>query len=99
MERRKRTMLIFRVLAGCGALILLVVLVRGTMQQKKFEYDVCMDFQGHQHCATARGMTADEAIRSAQEIDCNRLAGDRNSNMVCLAKAPSSVQRVDTSGN
>lgn len=94
MDQRKRTMLTVRLLAGCGVAVLLWFLVRGTIQQKQYEYMVCMDFQNGSHCATARGLTAAEAIQSAHDIDCNQLASDRDTNMVCLAKEPSSVQRV-----
>jgi hypothetical protein len=94
MDQRKRTKLIIRLLAVGGAAALLWVLVHGSLQQKQFEYTVCMDFQGDSHCATARGLTAAEAIRSAQEIDCSELARSRDANMVCLAKEPSSVQRL-----
>jgi hypothetical protein len=94
MDQRKRTMLIIRLLAGCATVVLLWFLVRGTLRQKQFEYMVCMDFQGGSHCATARGLTAAEAIQSAHEIDCSLLASNRDTNMVCLDKEPSSVQRV-----
>src|ERR1700719_4849808 len=56
MDQRKRTMLIIRLLAGAGVAVLLWVLVHGTLQQKQYEYIVCMDFQSGSHCATARGM-------------------------------------------
>jgi len=94
MDQRKRTKLVIRLLAGCGAALLLWILVRGTLRQKQFEYVVCMDFQGGSHCARARGLTEEEAVHSAHEIDCSQLASNRDTNMVCLDKEPSSVERV-----
>jgi hypothetical protein len=44
------------------------------------------------HCATASGATSAEAIRSAQDIDCEMLANGRDENMVCLDSPPSSVR-------
>jgi hypothetical protein len=94
MDQRKRTRLVIRLLVIGGAALLIWILVRGTLRQKQFEYMVCMDFQGGSHCATARGLTEEEAIHSAHEIDCNQLASNRDTNMVCLDKQPSTVQRV-----
>jgi hypothetical protein len=95
MDQRKRTNLIIRIVIACGVVVFLWILVRGTLKQKQFQYTVCMNFRGSSHCATAAGLTASEAIRSAQEIDCSQLANGRDANMVCLAQDPSSIQQVN----
>jgi len=83
-----------RWIAGLGAVALVGILAYSTMQQTREQYEVCMAFKGATHCATAEGSTYDQAVRSAQEIDCQLLANGRDENMVCLANPPASVRTV-----
>jgi hypothetical protein len=53
-----------------------------------------MSFKGETHCAIASGSSYDQAVRSAQEIDCQLLSNGRDENMVCLANPPASVRTV-----
>jgi hypothetical protein len=77
-----------------GAIALVCILAYSTMQQTHERFEVCMQFKGGSHCATASGSSQDQAIRSAQEIDCQLLANGRDENMVCLANSPASVRHV-----
>jgi len=77
-----------------GAAVLLCVLVRSSFQQTSQQYEVCMNFKGAAHCANAAGATYSEAVRSAQEIDCELLANGRDENMVCLDSQPASIRSV-----
>ena len=83
-----------RWIAGIGAVALIGILAYSTLQQTRERYEVCMAFKGATHCATAAGSNYDQAIRSAQEIDCQLLSNGRDENMVCLANAPSSIRPV-----
>jgi hypothetical protein len=83
-----------RWIIGLGALVLFGVLIRSSFQQTHTEYEVCMQFKGGSHCANAAGSTHDEAVRSAEEIDCQLLASGRDETMVCLDTQPSSVREV-----
>jgi hypothetical protein len=77
-----------------AGLVFIGILVYGTMQQTRLEYEVCVNFNGNTHCATAKGATAEEAIRSAHDIDCGLLAGGRDENIVCMGTSPSSVREI-----
>jgi hypothetical protein len=81
-------------LIALGGALLIAVLLYSTLQQTRYRYEVCVAFGGQSHCATAQGQTRDEAIRSAQEIDCTLLANGRDQNMVCLSATPTSVRAV-----
>lgn len=70
------------------------LLIYSSFQQSVVRYEVCMDFHGRSHCAQASGAKASEAIRSAQEIDCQLIANGRDENVVCLATQPTSVRTV-----
>jgi hypothetical protein len=76
-----------------GAVLFVAALVHFTFQQTRLEYQVCMSFAGGTHCATAKGATADEAIRSAKNIDCGLLADGRDANIQCMG-APASITRL-----
>jgi hypothetical protein len=84
----------YRLIVSLGAAIFLGVILYSSMQQTKNEYEVCQVFKGAIHCATAAGATAQEAIRSAQGIDCEMLANGRDENIVCLDTPPSSTRQV-----
>jgi len=83
-----------RWIVALGAVALVAVLAWSTMQQTRQQFEVCVQFKGGSHCATASGSSQDQAIRSAQEIDCQLLANGRDENMVCLANPPASVRPV-----
>jgi hypothetical protein len=89
---RKRPNVKLLILAG--AVILVSVLIYSSMQQARLRYEVCVNFRGNAHCATASGATAEEAIHSAHDIDCSQLANGRDENMVCLATEPSQVRSL-----
>jgi len=77
-----------------GGIVLLGVLVYSSFQQTREQYEVCMNFKGASHCATAAGSNYNQAVRSAQEIDCELLSNGRDENMVCLDNPPASVRPV-----
>ncbi|HTW24561.1 MAG TPA: hypothetical protein VMD78_13235 [Candidatus Baltobacteraceae bacterium] len=77
-----------------GAVVFIGVLAYSSFQETRARYEVCQTFKGATHCATASGATHDQAVRSAQEIDCELLANGRDENMVCLDQPPSSVRPV-----
>lgn len=70
------------------------ILVYSTWQQTRERYEVCMSFNGVTHCATASGSSYDQAVRSAETIDCQLLTNGRTENMVCLDNPPASVRPV-----
>ncbi|HKV06422.1 MAG TPA: hypothetical protein VJO53_15100 [Candidatus Acidoferrales bacterium] len=83
-----------RWIISLGAVALLAVLVYSSIQQTRERYEVCVAFKGATHCSTASGSNYDQAVRSAQAIDCELLANGRDENMVCLASPPASVRPV-----
>ena len=83
-----------RWIIALGAVALVGALAYSTLQQTRERYEVCVSFKGASHCATATGSNYDQAVRSAQEIDCQLLSNGRDENMVCLASQPKSVRVV-----
>jgi hypothetical protein len=77
-----------------GALVLFGVLIHSSFQQTRQRYEVCVSFKGGAHCASAAGSNYEQAVRSAQEIDCELLANGRDENMVCLGNPPASVRAL-----
>ncbi|HEV2298670.1 MAG TPA: hypothetical protein VGR72_09165 [Candidatus Acidoferrales bacterium] len=95
-ETRKKRINLKWFIAIAGA-IFIALLVYSSFQQGVVRYEVCVDFHGRSHCAQASGAKPSEAIRSAQEIDCQMIANGRDENVVCLDTQPSSVRAI--SGN
>lgn len=81
------------VLAGA---IFVALLVYSSFHQSVYRVEVCVTFHGRSHCAQASGRTQAEAIRSAQEIDCELVSNGRDENIACLDQQPASVRAVST---
>src|ERR1700737_1047546 len=81
-----------------GAAIFLVALIYFTVQQNQQRYEVCVSFRGQSRCATAAGASREEAVPSAQGIDCAQLANRRDENMGCLDTSPASGRAVPKEG-
>lgn len=91
MAERKKAQTKWLILIG--AIVFIGAIVRFTFQQTRLEYQVCMNFAGGSHCATAKGASEDEAIRSAKNIDCGLLANGRDANIQCM-DAPATITRI-----
>ena len=83
-----------KIFTAIAAVIFIGLLAYSSMRQSVYRYQVCMDFHGRTHCAEASGPKASDAVRSAQEIDCQLIADSRDENMVCLAAQPSRIREV-----
>jgi hypothetical protein len=77
-----------------GAIALVGILLYSSVQQTGKKYEVCMTFHGTSHCSTATGATPEEAIRSAQGIDCELITNGRDELMACMDQSPSSSHEV-----
>lgn len=77
---------------GLGAALFIGILTYSSFQATHDRYEVCMEFNGNSHCASASGTNYQQAVRSAQQIDCEMLTNGRTQNMVCLDQQPSSVR-------
>jgi len=84
----------FRWIIALGGIAFVGVLIYSSFQQTRERYEVCMTFKGATHCASAAGSSYDQAVRSAQEIDCELLANGRDENIACLAQPPASVHPI-----
>jgi hypothetical protein len=91
MAKRSNPMRLIMILGG---IVLVGILIYSSMLQTHKQYEVCVTFKGASHCATATGATSTEAIRSAQEIDCQLLTNGRDENMVCLDSPAGSVREI-----
>jgi hypothetical protein len=80
-----------RWIVALAVVALVGVLLYSSFQQTRQRYEVCVTFKGASHCATASGQSYDQAVRSAQEIDCELLTSGRDENMVCLSHSPDKV--------
>jgi hypothetical protein len=84
----------FAWIIAIGAAVFIGILAYSSLQATRDRYEVCMAFNGGTHCASASGTNYREAVRSAEQIDCELLANGRDQNMVCLDQQPSSVRPV-----
>ncbi|MGH9699273.1 MAG: hypothetical protein ACRD5R_11055 [Candidatus Acidiferrales bacterium] len=81
-------------IVALGAAGLLVFLVYSSWQATHKRYEVCVNFRGDTHCSLASGATSEDAIRSAQGIDCQLVTNGRDELMVCMDTPPASVRQV-----
>jgi len=83
-----------KIVIALGAVALVAYLVVSSIEQTRLKYEVCMDFKGATHCATATSSSASEAVHSAHEIDCQLLTNGRDELMVCMDQTPSRVTEI-----
>ena len=89
--RRRINMKWYIVVAGA---IFVILLVYSSFHQSVYRVEACVNFRGRSHCAQASGRTETEAVRGAEEIDCEMLANGRDENIACLDEQPSSVRSI-----
>jgi hypothetical protein len=83
-----------RWIIGIGAIVFVGILIASSFHQTKIEYEVCVNFKGGSHCATATGSTEEEAIRTSHDIDCEFLAQGRDEIMACGEIAARSARKI-----
>ncbi len=83
-----------KLIVGLVAIALFGFIVYSTVLQASHEYEVCVNYKGRSHCATAAGRTAQEAIATGQQVGCALITNGRDENMACLAQAPASTRQV-----
>lgn len=81
-------------IVALGAAALLIFLGYSSWQATHKRYEVCVSFRGASHCSLASGATSEDAIRSAQGIDCQLVTNGRDELMVCMDTPPSSVREM-----
>jgi hypothetical protein len=91
MAKRSNSM---KWIVALGGIVLIGVLVHSSIQATKQQYEVCVTFKDASHCATASGVNYEQAVRSAQEIDCQLLTNGRDENMVCIGRRADSVRQI-----
>lgn len=77
-----------------AALVLFGAIVYSTMQQSAYKVEVCVDYKGRSHCASAAGETREAAVSTGQQIGCSLITSGRDENMACLASPPSRVREL-----
>jgi len=77
-----------------AAVALFSMIVYTTMQQSAYKVEVCVDYKGRTHCATAAGETREAAVSTGQQIGCSLVTNGRDENMACLATTPARVKEV-----
>jgi hypothetical protein len=91
MQAKRVNMKWYIIIAAIGFVVLLAY---SSFRQSVVQYEVCMNFHGRSHCAEASGKKPSDAVRTAQEIDCELLANGRGENIACLDQQPSSVRAL-----
>jgi hypothetical protein len=75
-----------------AAVALFGFIVYSTFQQSAETWEVCVNYKGRGHCASASGRTREEAVAAAHQIGCSLITSGRDENMACLDLPPVSVK-------
>jgi hypothetical protein len=80
-------------LAGIVVFAIVGVLIYFAMSgQTAATCEVCIEFNGHTQCRTAKAPTKQEAIRTATDMACAELASGMNESMSCGRTTPKSTK-------
>jgi hypothetical protein len=77
-----------------GGIVFIGILLWSSFRQTQVTYEVCLNFNGGSHCATASGASEMEAEHSAKDIDCTMLSNGRDELMRCNDVDPASVRKI-----
>ena len=83
-----------KLIVGVVTVVLFGGIVYLTMLQSQHRYEVCVNFNGRSHCATAAGRTPQEAVQTAHSIACTMVTSGRDDNMACSQQPPASVRQL-----
>ena len=86
MSKRVKILVVIAVLAVAAYIML------SPSRLGKVSCEVCMEFKGQESCRTARGPNRDEAITTARDNACARIAFGREDSILCGGKEPESVR-------
>lgn len=62
--------------------------IYSTVDLRKFTCEVCMEFEGEEACATVSASTREEALRTATDNACGRLASGMAAQFRCTRQQP-----------
>ena len=85
MGRLSKILIVF----GCVSFIAYVVYLSFGLRQ--FSCRVCMEFKGKTACATAAGSSQEEAIRTATDTACAKIASGVTNSIACTRNLPKST--------
>jgi hypothetical protein len=71
------------------ALVVLAVLVYSSFHLATYGVEVCMDYNGHSACATAKGASKETALETAIQTACAQIASGVTDTIGCGRTAPS----------
>lgn len=75
------------------AILAFVALMYFAMKgQTQHSCEVCIEFNGHTQCRSAKGPTTKEATQTASDNACALLASGMNESMACGRTEPKSVK-------
>ncbi len=84
-----------KAIVALAAVALFGFILYSTVQQSAQTWEVCVNFKGREHCASASGATREEAVAAAHQIGCSLITSGRDENMACLDGYPASVRKVE----
>jgi len=86
MSKRVKLLLAAAVLAAFAYIVL------SPARLGKVSCEVCMEFMGRDACRTARGPSREDAISTARDNACARIAFGREDSILCGGSEPESVR-------
>ena len=69
-------------------IVVLIVIVRSSMNLSQAKVEVCMEFNGRTNCGTASGQTREFALRTAKSNACALISGGVGDTIACEHKEP-----------
>lgn len=89
MSKRVKFLLLAVVLAVAAYIVL------SPSRLGRVSCEVCMEFKGQESCRTARGPNREEAMATARDNACARIAFGREDTILCGGSEPASIRCSD----
>ena len=72
----------------------LTALIYTSLDYHQFEVESCITYKGRRACGTAAGANREEALRSAANNACSRIASGMTENIACSRTEPDPIRWI-----
>lgn len=79
-------------IVGAVAVALIGLMAYSSLSLGGYRVEVCKSFHGREACGTARGTTETEAMTTATQVACAKIASGMTESTQCQASNPTRVQ-------
>lgn len=84
-----------KIVLAAAFLLFVAFLVYSSLGLGRVRVEVCIEFKGRTGCRSAAAPNEEEAVRTASDNACARIASGMTDSIACSRTEPKSIRRLD----